>query len=236
MRKTTNAARALHDLSRHASQYVPISNVPRYLPGYVSIDPMSTWHTSALLATAVESVTLPCRLRGDGRKRTTFDDFEVALNTNGNQRIARLTFSVLNPLILEDKLRQDRQISRRDPRVGNSQNTYALTGEDDEEEADLADTGLDVDLLPGEFYNSYWKQSGKAAHVFGAVDSLRGPFMVLGSRKAHGDEEYGRKRRRLVGMSVIERQVLRLLSLRFSCWRTSCCVPAGVKHSIVPTL
>ncbi|MCJ1394465.1 mtDNA inheritance, partitioning of the mitochondrial organelle [Xylographa bjoerkii] len=205
--KTTNAARALHDLSTYASQYVPISNIPLRLPKYVSLNRMSAWHTSALLATAIESVALPCRLRGDGRKRTTFSDFEAALNTNGNQRIAQLAFSILDPQVSKNKLRQDGNLSQGDARIGNSQSSHAPAGEDSQETGDTAGTKLDVDLLPGEMDETpvSLKRLEKVAHVFGRVDSLRGVFAGRGIQTPRHDDEYNRKRRRLHGMPILER-------------------------------
>ena len=220
MLKATNEARALHDLSTYASHYVPISNIPPHLPTYISLNRLSAWHTSALLATAIESVTLPCRSRGDDRRRTTFNDFEAALNTNGNQRISQLTFSVLDPQVLNDKRKPDGDSSRSDPRARNSQYFHALAEEDSKEAPDAAGTVLDVDLLPEGLNETLGSQKSveKAAHVFGRVESLRGPFAVhdLGSQY-DDDEEYIRKRRRLHGMPVLERSVSTPM---FSCCQT----------------
>lgn len=209
MLRTTNAARALHDLSTYATHYVPISSIPPQLPKYVSLDRLSAWHTSALLATAIESVVLPCRLKGAGRIRTTLNDFEAALNTNGNQRIAQLKFSILDPQVLVDKLRQNGKDSHSDLRVGNPRKTHALAGEDGQKSEVEAVTNLDVDLLPKEMDETplSLRKSEKAAHVFGRVDSLRGPFPAHGIETEHDDSEYGRKRRRLHGMPILERSV-----------------------------
>ncbi|MCJ1379570.1 mtDNA inheritance, partitioning of the mitochondrial organelle [Xylographa soralifera] len=205
--KTTNAARALHDLSMHASQYVPISNIPPHLPEYVSLNRLSEWHTSALLATVIESVALPCRSREDGRKRTTFNDFEAALNTNGNQRIAQLTFSVLDPQLLKDKLKQDSDPSHGDLRAGNSQYSHEPVREDSQRARDVAETTLDVDLLPGEMNDTRLslKRLKKAPHVFGRVESLRGPFAVHAVETQYNDDDYSRKRRRLQNLPILER-------------------------------
>jgi len=59
----TNSARSINDISPQASVYVPILNNPRLLPRYLSADSLSEWHFSALISSAVESVTLPTRLR-----------------------------------------------------------------------------------------------------------------------------------------------------------------------------
>ncbi|MCJ1436619.1 mtDNA inheritance, partitioning of the mitochondrial organelle [Xylographa pallens] len=206
--KATNGAKALHDLSTYASHYVPISNIPPHLPKYVSLNRLSAWHTSALLAIAIESVALPCRLRGDGRRRTTFNDFEAALNTNGNQRISQLTFSILDPQVLKDKRKPDGDPFRGDPRAGNPQQFHALAGEDSKEASDIAGTNLDVDLFPEEMHENLEsrKRVEKAAHVFGRVESLRGPFAVHGVGSQYDDaEEYSRKRRRLYGIPVLEK-------------------------------
>lgn len=87
----SNTARTLCAIAPQASLYCPIIDPPRSLPGYVSIDPRSQWYTSALVAAAIETVTLPARLRRN-------HDFEAALagQSGGTQTIFSLQSSFLN--------------------------------------------------------------------------------------------------------------------------------------------
>ncbi|MCJ1251508.1 mtDNA inheritance, partitioning of the mitochondrial organelle [Trapelia coarctata] len=205
--RTTNSARALHDISAHSSLYIPLSNIPQRLPNYVVVDRKSEWHTSALLATAIESMTLPCRLRGDDRTHPTFDSFEAALNVNGNQRIARLQASVLDPQVLEDRLKKEAKLGGHDRRAPTATRSHMLLDEEDHREPRGDGQDPDIDLLPGETrplpYQSM--KSPKPAHVFGRVDSVRGPFKEGDSQERNEDEGFSGKRRRATGMPVAER-------------------------------
>ncbi|MCJ1413182.1 mtDNA inheritance, partitioning of the mitochondrial organelle [Ptychographa xylographoides] len=207
MLRTINAAQALHDISAHASFYIPLSNLPLRLPKYVSLKRSSEWHTSALLATAIDSVTLPCRLRGDNLQRTTFDNFEAALNVNGNQRIAQLGLSILNAHELEDKLAKQGQHGRHDSRVADLNSGYSRTGADHFEDESERPEKLDLDLLPSKESNALLLNGSarKTTHIFGRVDSFRGPFERPSPAEDEDDDEYARKRRRLMGASIRER-------------------------------
>ena len=69
---------------------MPLVDVPQKLPGHISVDRHSEWQRSALLSTAVESVTLPSRLR-------PYHDFEASLaGDDGRHNIYELQ-STLNP-------------------------------------------------------------------------------------------------------------------------------------------
>lgn len=72
--------------------FVPVSlpQNPR-LKG-LSLDTSSSWHTSALLATAIESATLPSRLK-DGANRDTLGGIAELLNLHGKQTVANLQMS-----------------------------------------------------------------------------------------------------------------------------------------------
>ncbi|KAK3692220.1 tubulin nucleotide-binding domain-like protein, partial [Podospora appendiculata] len=89
--RLTNRARTMTELYKQASIIVPLT-LPRPLPRSVSLDPSSEWHTSALFAAAIESVTLPMRLR-DTSNRVTMAQMEDMLNTTGKQSVAGLQMS-----------------------------------------------------------------------------------------------------------------------------------------------
>lgn len=80
------------EMYKHASLVVPVS-VPPSLPRQVSMEASSAWHTSALTASAIESVLLPARLR-DHSNRDTLGNMSDLLNTRGKQNVAGLHMSV----------------------------------------------------------------------------------------------------------------------------------------------
>lgn len=82
-----------------------MTSSPSTLPPYVTMDVSSPWHTSALQATALESVTLPARVRPAAESRTTLADMEVAFNNHGNRKIASLGMSLADPSQLEEQTR-----------------------------------------------------------------------------------------------------------------------------------
>ncbi|RAO67931.1 uncharacterized protein BHQ10_003943 [Talaromyces amestolkiae] len=87
-----NTARTLNSIAPLASLYCPIIDAPQHLPKYLNIDMQSDWYKSALLASAIETATLPSRLR-------TYRDFETSLlgHRGGAQTIFELQSSVITP-------------------------------------------------------------------------------------------------------------------------------------------
>ncbi|EFW20892.1 mtDNA inheritance, partitioning of the mitochondrial organelle [Coccidioides posadasii str. Silveira] len=61
--RAKNSAKSISEISRQSTAYVPISMPPSKLPHYVNLNIASEWYISALTSVAVESVTLPGRLR-----------------------------------------------------------------------------------------------------------------------------------------------------------------------------
>jgi hypothetical protein len=93
--RLANKARALTEAYKQASIIVPLA-VPERLAGRVRLDAASQWHTSALLAAAVESAMLPSRLK-DPLKRETLGGMADVLNTMGKQSVAGLQMSFVPP-------------------------------------------------------------------------------------------------------------------------------------------
>jgi hypothetical protein len=87
-----NTARTLSSIAPLATLYCPIVDAPQHLPRYLNIDLQSDWYKSALLASAIETATLPSRLR-------TYRDFETSLlgHSGGSQTIFELQSSVISP-------------------------------------------------------------------------------------------------------------------------------------------
>ena len=104
--KALNASKLICDLSD--SLFVPVT-VPSVLPPYVEMDRQSPWQRSALLATAVESATLPSRLRDNAGRTGRLGDLNAFLNIEGKRNIAQLQFSATNPAValMKDPLAQE---------------------------------------------------------------------------------------------------------------------------------
>ena len=197
----------MHDISSHASLYFPISSTLSRLPEYVSFERTSQWHTSALLSVALESVTLPTRLRAGESKNTTFSDMEAALNVNGNQRIAQLQCTVLNPNDSQNEHEEQRDISQHDDRMQGVTMRHVLHGEDevDQDSANMQD--LDINLFPedrpaGTIQNG---RSHKGDRVFGQIETFRGRGQIVNQSSDTEGEGYARKRRRIAGLTLVER-------------------------------
>ncbi|KAI9802066.1 MAG: mtDNA inheritance, partitioning of the mitochondrial organelle [Piccolia ochrophora] len=174
--KRVNTARSLESISAQSSVYVPLSDPPCSLPGYVSIEPGSQWHSSALLATAVETMTLPSRLRAAGGTRSTFVDIAGFLNTNGTQKVAQLQLQVMDPdeMSATDKATAQSDFARLDARIDEA---------DDPREATACLTTFDMDLFP-EHIDTSERKGSKKPHVFAQVEMIRGDT----ARSTHNDD------------------------------------------------
>ena len=210
MLRTHNVARSIYEISAHASMYMPLAIPSSRLPSYVQMDRSSFWQTSALLSTALESMTLPSRLRPGGGKRGRLDDMEAALNVNGSQRIANVQMSITDPLVPKHK--QPPSGKARDGRMRGSN----ADGQVNEDQLVVSDASLDMDFFCGEAEatstNAFRAQKQKRNQVFGHVESVRGDLRNSGDREGGQDEEdeevgYARKRRRLAGLPPNEKSV-----------------------------
>ena len=181
--------------------YIPLSIPPTPLPQYLRLDRDSQWHISALLSMAVESMTLPSRLRPDQGKRGTLHDMEALLNVNGNQRIASLKCSIMETA-------DNSGISspaKTDERMPRSNTSDRLHGEDAMQETTARS---DVDLSCGEARPtaSGYNQPRAIEHVFARVECLRDQNYQTTMTSTDGDEN-SRKHRRLAGLPINHRFV-----------------------------
>ncbi|KAM0248156.1 hypothetical protein ACHAQJ_009573 [Trichoderma viride] len=93
--RLANTALSLNEACAQASMVVPLSVPEGRLPSGVAIDSSSTWHVSALLATAVESASLQSRLRPDGKTHpVNLADMAQCLNVSGRQTLANMRMAV----------------------------------------------------------------------------------------------------------------------------------------------
>ncbi|KAJ5901574.1 hypothetical protein N7495_002102 [Penicillium taxi] len=104
LKKDTSKAKSLYSIAPQSSLYVPVIDIPQKLPGYLQVDRQSQWQTTALLSSAVETVTMPSRLR-------PYHDFESSLaGDDGRHTIFELQ-STINPKDKEES-QTDEQTSK----------------------------------------------------------------------------------------------------------------------------
>lgn len=89
IKRDINKARSIYAISPQSSFYAPIIDPPSRLPNTFNLDRQSEWQTSALTSAAVETVTLPSRLR-------PYHDFESSLaGEDDSHKIFELQSSIL---------------------------------------------------------------------------------------------------------------------------------------------
>ncbi|KAL4880202.1 tubulin domain-containing protein [Aspergillus karnatakaensis] len=113
LKREMNKARSLYSISPQTTMYTPILDPPSRLPNTLRVNNFSGWYTSALVSMAMESVTLPTRLR-------PHHDFEALLSGDDSlRRIFELQASIIPPK--EDQGHEGSQSTRPEvPRPGSS--------------------------------------------------------------------------------------------------------------------
>lgn len=226
MQRKANSARSLYSLSEHASMYIPLSfptSPSSSLPQSICrqlFDPESLWHTSALLATVVESISLPSRLyqfggNGNGSRAGFLNNIEAVLNGNGNQKISSVQMSIADPATLQTQ--EEKEISNLGVRGGNSDDRMRMQDRSNKESDYLATYShvakLDVNFLPpwsdelprqashphrdhsSRQMDSYDNETSRE-HIFGQVETMRGLRIgrIGGHDKADQQETLGDNR------------------------------------------
>lgn len=94
---TSNVARSTLQLASQASIFVPLTNTPEQLPQYArGYDPKSQWHTSALQALGMESMTLFSRQHAQDNT-ATLDHCANTLNADGRHPIVHMQYELKDP-------------------------------------------------------------------------------------------------------------------------------------------
>ena len=209
----------INEMSTLASMYTPMSIPLTKLPQYVLFDRNSHWHSSALLSVALESVTLPTRLRRGFRKGWFLDDLEAALNVNGNQRIAQLQCS-----ILEETLVSAISYGSTDDRAPSGNNNIL----DKEDGLRFAESRFDMDFTCDNTRSTsrIATQHNVSDHVFSAIETTRSKVETAKDEEMDEDNATdARKLRRLASLPVIERFVTAKLSYRVGGFLLSQLIP-----------
>ncbi|KAK3081761.1 hypothetical protein LTS18_002988 [Coniosporium uncinatum] len=173
LQRLLNTARTTHELSSQASLYIPLTNIPTFLPHYLAMDSSSQWHTSAFQATALSTLTLPSRLRPNAEgQRTTLSDLEAAANLAGNRKIASLGLSVADNAALQDALSDQASAQQgRDTRMTNGWHEHEDTQKSDES----GENKVDISLFPSA-PASLARNARRRPHVFSALQSMSGDW------------------------------------------------------------
>ena len=210
--RQANVSRTLVETHDQASLYLPIALPPGDLPQYITMNRDSEWHVGALLSAAVETATLPSRLRDSRPRMGYMHDIEASLNVNGNQHIAECQCSVVDPRAWEPN---------GTPLTGAALDIRmpGTEGEPDEEDSHEVASDLDMTFLSASGPSHDFRRTG--AHIFARVDNLRG---YLDDVDPLDDEDVGevRKRRRLANLPIYEKWVSPFLHLYIT-WQMQGC-------------
>lgn len=201
--RLSNTARSFSEIATQASLFIPMTMPSATLPSYVALDPRSQWHVSGLLSTALESMTLPSRLKRQNTALQTLDQLANALNINGKQTTAKLRMSIDQKSAINGHQQSggSEVLSQsRDMRLP-SQERYS----DEENAADKEDlTMFDMDFFPTEGPDqSRGRRRGiTKIHVFGQAENYRVDG-DLEDEVANGEDEgHERARRRAAGLPI----------------------------------
>jgi Tubulin domain len=96
IRRKGNVAKCLQAMAGQVSAYVRLSSPPASIPVHVRIDASSEWSKSALLCIAVETVTLPTRLRQGHGRLASLAELGSVLNTTGSRFLFDLNASLIS--------------------------------------------------------------------------------------------------------------------------------------------
>lgn len=221
--------------------YIPLTfpTSPSSLPKSICrqvFDRESSWHTSALLATVMESISLPSRLHqlgesGSGSIAGSLNTMEAGLNGNGNQKIGSVQMSIVDPATLQK--REEEKLSNLGGRGRKSDDLMRMQGrsnkESDHEATNSHATKLDIDFLPRwsdellrrtshsdrRHRKHRYDHEQSRGHIFGQVETLRG-LGIGGHDEADRHEPLldngtNRMPRRLAALPILEKYVLFLI-------------------------
>lgn len=243
MQRKINSAKSLCSLSEHASMYIPLtfptspsSSLPKFIRRQV-FDRESSWHTSALLATVIESISLPSRLYqfgGSGSRACYLNSIEAVLNGNGNQKISSVQMSIADPAKLH--AREEKVILNLGVRGGNIDDRLRMQDRSIKE-GDCSATNshaakLDINFLPSwnnelplrashpyrghsSRQSDRYEHEKNREHIFGQVETMRGLDMggigghnEADQQEASDDNRTNRMQRKLAALPILEMYVL----------------------------
>lgn len=180
LQQIVNSAKSLQPLAEQSSMYIPVSNRPAKVPDYLSFDPTSAWHASALQAVGVESMTLSSRLTTSDGRHGTLQDIEDTINSTGKRRIAKFEMSIADPKVLSDKTTDE--VARAE-KVGSTN-----SGRASESEAQL--NSFDIDAFSRN-YRLASNKGNKREHIFARAESCRGAWNLPNDAGRNPRDRFG---------------------------------------------
>ncbi|KAK0285142.1 mtDNA inheritance, partitioning of the mitochondrial organelle [Friedmanniomyces endolithicus] len=165
MLQIANVAQSLLAINGSASMHLPMTSLPTPLPAYVSLDAESKWHTSALQAAVMESITLPTRLRRHEAGRASFDMLETTLSNEGNRRVAATGLTVTENK--DEAAGVVQSNGHHDIRMTNGHGTAA------EDRAEVESPELDINFFPDSTTATSLRSQRRRTHTFSSVTTLR---------------------------------------------------------------
>ncbi|KAL3428351.1 misato Segment II myosin-like domain-containing protein [Phlyctema vagabunda] len=204
--KLSNTARSISEIASQASLYVPLTIPSASLPDYIHLNRRSPWHKSALISTAVETMTLASRLRPRNGIHQSLDQTGNALNINGNQNLAKLRMSVERGRESgSNGVNGDGTRSTKEDSASRDSRIRALP-EANPSDADEEIKTFDIDFFPGEIpYQGHGRRNTKKCHVFGQAENLRGDDESDAEEEHRIDEGQERARRRAAGLPLVHK-------------------------------
>jgi hypothetical protein len=163
MLQLSNSAQSMHSVVPHASLYIPLSTLPAHLPSNITVDSSSRWHTSALQAAIVESLSLPARLKDDEQGRARLDELEMTLGGDGRRPIVDATLTVDDPANLSGDAPADKT---HDARLSNR----AANG------TTHASKSIDINFLPDVPRPTGRRGPATRNRIFTRTECARGPW------------------------------------------------------------
>jgi hypothetical protein len=147
------------------------------MPSYLNLDTKSQWQTSALQMAALESVTLPSRLRLGDPSRAPLADIEAVFTNEANRRILELGLSAKVPQAVNGQVNG----ATHDHRIQTNGDVMDIDRADEPH----ADKNIDIDLFRlGDALSSSRRSSQRQLqpHTFAQIHVQRGtwpaPFAI----------------------------------------------------------
>lgn len=151
-------------------------------------------------------MTLPSRLKVQNSSLQRLDEFENALNINGNQNIAKLRMSIEKKPETNDHSHSSRPeipAHSRDTRLPSQER-----GSDEPRHLDGGDLRVfDMNLFPeaDEVQSSRGRGRSKRRHVFGQLESYRGNEDIEDEIGYDEDDGTMRARQRAAGLPLVHK-------------------------------
>ncbi|KAF2104238.1 protein DML1 [Rhizodiscina lignyota] len=168
LKHALDASRSLSAIVPNASIYVPVSSETQHPPSYLHVD-KSMWQIGALQAAAVESCTLPARLRPVDGRMVLLGDLELALNRDGVRKVSELEYGAASASAL----------SGASAANGDGDHRMMNGAVNDDQDAPSKIDRFEIRLFSADQQQARTHLNGHGGtedHIFGRAESLRGTW------------------------------------------------------------